>query len=146
MKVETYLKQGRLLDQRINYHLKKLSELRSAACTISSPALRQDKVQTSRSGDAPFVQALMRVEEMQEQINREIDVLVDLREQINEVIHQVDSDELQMLLIYKYLEGYTSEKIGTLLEVDKSTINRWHRKAIDQITLPENAIVARTRL
>ena len=145
MKVETYLKQGRLLDQRINYHLKKLTELRTAACDISAPTLSRDKVQTSPSGDAPFVKALLRVEELQEEINREIDVLVDLKQQINDVIHQVDSDELQMLLIYKYLEGYTSEQIGALLEVDKSTVKRWHRKAIEQITLPENAMIARTR-
>lgn len=146
MKVETYLKQGRLLDQRINYHLKKLSELRAAACTISSPTISRDKVQTSPTGDAPFVRALMRVEELQEQINREIDMLVDLKQQINDVIHQVDSDELQMLLVYKYLEGMTSEQIGNLFDVDKSTIKRWHKKAIEQITLPEEPIIARTRL
>ncbi len=146
MKVETYLKQGRLLDQRINYHLKKLGELRQAACSLPVTVLSKDKVQTSPSGDAPFVRALMRVEEMQEQINREIDMLVDLKHQIMDVIHQVDGDELQLLLVYKYLEGMTSEKIGMMFDVDKSTVKRWHKKAIDQIELPEDAIIAKFRL
>ena len=146
MKVETYLKQGRLLDQRINYHLKKLAELRNEACSISAPTIGRNKVQSSPTGDAPFVKALMRVEELQAQINREIDMLVDLKQQINDVIRQAGSNELQMVLIYTYLEGYTFEKIGDMLKVDKSTVKRWHKKAISQIILPDDPIIARTHL
>ena len=143
MKVETYLSQGRLLDQRINYDLKKLGELRQAACSLPGTAISRSKVQQSPSGDAPFVRALIRVEEMQEEINREIDMLADLKKQIMEVIHQVDREELQMLLVYKYLEGMTYEQIGEVLGVEKSTIFRWHREAISQITLPEDPIIVR---
>ncbi len=146
MKVETYLKQGQLLDKRINYHLRKLGELRQAACSLPVTVLSRDRVQTSPSGDAPFVRALLRVEEMQEQINREIDMLVDLKHQIMDVIHQVDSNELQMLLVYKYLEGMTTKKIGMMLAVDKSTVKRWHKKAIEQIKLPEDVIIAKFRI
>ena len=71
--------------------------------------IRRDKVQTSPTGDAPFVQALMRVEEMEAKIKREIDQLVALKEQIREVIQQVDSNELQMILMYKYLDGMSYE-------------------------------------
>ena len=75
MRVETYLSQGRMLNQRINYQLKKLGELKSAACSLPAVTIRKDKVQTSADGDAPFVKALIRVEEMEEKINREIDML-----------------------------------------------------------------------
>ena len=143
MKVETYLSQGRLLDQRINYDLKKLGELQQAACSLPGTAISRSKVQQSPSGDAPFVRALIRVEEMQEEINREIDMLADLKKQIMEVIHQVDREELQMLLVYKYLEGMTADKIGEMLSADRSTIYRWHREAIDQITLPEELIIVK---
>ena len=143
MKVETYLMQGRLLDQRINYHLKKLAELRKAACHLSVPTIGRDRVQHSHSGDAPFVRALIHVEEMEEQINREIDMLVALKQQIMDVIGQVDSNELQMVLIYKYLEGKTNEEISFLLKVGTTTVSRWHEKAISQITLPEEDMIAR---
>ena len=145
MKVETYLKQGMLLDQRINYLLKKLGDVREAACNLPSTTVARDKVQASPSGDAPFVRALERVEEMQEQINREIDKLADLRQQIMDVIGQVDGEELRMVLVYRYLEGMTLEKIGDMFCVDKSTIKRWLKIAMEQITLPEDAIIARTR-
>ncbi len=143
MQVETYLRQGLLLDKRINYHLKKLEEMRADVCNIAAPAIGREKVKTSPSGDAPFVKALIRVEDMQQQINHEIDVLVDLKEQINSVIQQVDREEYRMLLVLKYREGMTSEQIGKMFNVTRSTITRWHREAIDQIKLPENAIITR---
>ena len=140
MRVETYLSQGRMLNQRINYQLKKLGELKCAACSLPAVTIRKDKVQTSADGDAPFVKALIRVEEMEEKINKEIDRLADLKEEIMGVIGQVDSEELQMILIYRYLEGLTWEEIGDLIYADRSTVKRWHRKAIEQIVLPEERI------
>ena len=137
MRVETYLSQGRMLNQRINYQLKKLGELKNAACSLPAVTIRKDKVQNSTDGDVPFVRALIRVEEMEERINREIDMLADLKEEIMGVIGQVDSEELQMVLIYRYLEGMTWEEIGNLFHAGRSTVKRWHRKAIEQIILPE---------
>ena len=140
MRVETYLSQGRMLNQRINYQLKKLGELKNAACSLPAVTIRKDKVQSSTDGDAPFVRALIRVEEMEEKINREIDMLADLKEEIMGVIGQVDSEELQMVLIYRYLEGMTWEEIGNLFHAGRTTVKRWHRKAIEQIVLPEEQI------
>ena len=141
MRVETYLKQGYLLDQRINYDLQKLTEMRKAACGLPGVAIRRDKVQTSPTGDAPFVQALMRVEEMEAKINREIDQLVALKEQIREVIQQVDSNELQMILMYKYLDGMSYEEIGEKLHSERTAVFRRHKKAIEQIRLPDDPII-----
>jgi DNA-directed RNA polymerase specialized sigma24 family protein len=129
-----------MLDQRINYQLKKLGELKNAACSLPAVTIRKDKVQTSTDGDAPFVRALIRVEEMEERINREIDMLADLKEEIMGVIGQVSSEELQMVLIYRYLEGMPWEEIGNLFHAGRTTVKRWHRKAIEQIVLPEEQI------
>ena len=145
MKVETYLKQGIMLDQRINYQLKKLAELRENACSIPAVMPKGGKVQTSPEEDAPFVRALMRMEEQEERINREIELLVELKDQIREVIGQVEDDNLRMVLAFKYLEGMSFEKIGDVLHANKSTVYRWHKQAVGKITLPENAIIAKFR-
>jgi len=145
MTVETYLEQGLLLDQRIRYHLKKLEDLRQTANSLPSITIRKDKVQTSPSGEAPFVGALLRMEEMQEQINHEIDQLEELKKQMTEVIQQVKEDKLQMLLAYKYLEGMSQAEICNLMGVSRFTIRRWLQSAIDQITLPENAMMVKLR-
>ena len=140
MDVETYLKQGRLLDQRINYHLRKLSELRQTAYTISSPQISGCKVQNSHTGEAPFEKALERIEAMEERINQEIDLLVDLQEQIEGVIGQLESEEHQMILKYRYLEGLPWDEIGELLNISISTVKRWNQNALLMLKMPENPI------
>ena len=140
MDVETYLKQGRLLDQRINYHLRKLSELRQTAYTISSPQISGCKVQNSHTGEAPFEKALERIEAMEERINQEIDLLVALKEQIEGVIRELNNEEYQMVLIYKYLEGLSWGQIGDLLHIGKNTAIRWNLNALSQIKMPEKPI------
>ena len=86
MEIKNYLKQGRLLDLQINYHLEKLTRLRETAYTISSPKISGSKVQNAHTGEAPLEKAPERIEAMEEKVNREIDLLVDLKEQIEGVI------------------------------------------------------------
>ena len=140
MDVKEYLQQACLLDRRINFNLRRMQEMKSGLCGLSSPQMDAAKVQTSRNGDAPFVKALLRVEEMQERINRETDLLVELQQQIIEVIHSLPSEKQQMVLLYRYVETRTWEEIGNLLGVGKSTAKRWHTEALTKLHLPENPI------
>ena len=143
MNVKDYLKQGHLLDQRINFNLRRLQEMRAGIDGMSSPQIQADKVQTSPDGDPAFVKALMRISEMQERIDQEIDVLVDLRNQIDEVVRTVDNDDYQMLLLYRYIENRTWEDIGSQLGAGKTTVKRWHQAALGMVRMPENPIVIR---
>jgi len=143
MDVKEYLQQAHLLDQRINFNLRRMQEMKSGLCGLRSPQLDAVKVQTSQTGDAPFVRGLMRVEEMQERINQETDLLVELRKQISEVIHSLPSENQQMLLLYRYVEKKTWVEIGNLLGAGKSTVKRWHSDALARLRLPENPIQIR---
>ena len=140
MSVDEYLKQGRMLDQRIRYHMRKLEELRAAACAVSAPRPRQDPVQASPTGDAPFVRTLERIEEMEERIDREICLLMELKEQIEDMIRKLDSWEYQLVLIYRYLEGMTWDEVGEKLAAGRTTLKRWHTKALSLLEMPEDPI------
>ena len=140
MEIKNYLKQGRLLDLQINYHLEKLSKLRQTAYTISLPQISGCKVQNSQTGEAPFEKALERIETMEERINQEVDLLVALKEQIEGVIRELDNEEYQMVLIYKYLEGLSRGQIGDLLHIGKNTAKRWNLNALSQIKMPEKPV------
>ena len=109
MKAKEYLKQAYRLDQRINSNIKEVGELRAMAGSISSPQLSADKVQTSHNGDAPFERALVRIWEMEAKIDAEIDLYVDLKNQIREVISQIDNVDEQMVLRYRYIHLYHAE-------------------------------------
>jgi len=141
MKVEEYLKQGHSLDMRIQYNLKKMAEMRLAASDISAPVLSADKVQTSRCGDAPFVKALERIEDLEDRVRKEVDLLVSLKDQIDSVIQQVDNEKYQMLLNYRYIDNMTWDEVSMQLGIGTATAKRWKNKAIAQIKLPEHPIV-----
>ena len=141
MNIKDYLKQGHLLDQRINFNLRRLQEMRAGIDGMSSPQIQADKVQTSPDGDPAFVKALMRMSELNERIDQEIDLLVDLRNQIDATVRTVDNDDYQMLLLYRYIENRTWEDIGAELGVGKTTAKRWHQEALQMVRMPENPII-----
>lgn len=141
MTAKEYLRQGYLLDKRINSHIREKEEAMQMACSISSPQLREDKVQSSPSGEAPFVKALERLWEMEENINAEIDKYVDLKNQIHEVISRISLPEYQMVLRCRYIHNMTWEQIGDELAMDERTVRRWHSQAIEQVVVPADPIV-----
>ena len=141
MTAKEYLRQGYLLDKRINSHIREKEEAMQMACSISSPQMKEDKVQSSPSGEAPFVKALERLWEMEERINAEIDLYVDLKAQIHEVISRIDRSEYQMVLRCRYIHNMTWETIGDEIGVSQATVRRWHDKAIRLVTVPLNPII-----
>ncbi len=140
MTVAAYLKQGWQLDQRIGYRLRKLAEMRQNVYSLPGLTFCGDRVQSSLSGDAAFVRALVRMEAMQEAIREELDQLADLRKQMQDVISQTEDEKLMLTLTYRYMEGMSYQQIADLLQVDPSTVKRWHQTALRLITLPEDAI------
>jgi DNA-directed RNA polymerase specialized sigma subunit len=135
-----YLRQAYRLDQRINSDIEEVSRLREMASGISSPVLG-DKVQTSHSGEAPFVRSIEKIMALEERINKEIDLLVDLKEQIRSVISAVPDVDERMVLRYRYIQGLTWEQIGLEMNADERTIRRWHGNALLHIALPENPVI-----
>lgn len=134
-----YLRQAYRLDQKINSDIEEVARLREMATSISSPVLG-DKVQTSRSGDAPFVRSIEKILLLEEKIDREIDTLVDLKQQMRDVIAAVPDTDERMVLRYRYIHNLTWEQIGNELNADARTIRRWHGSALVHVALPDDPI------
>ena len=140
MTAKEYLHQAYRLDHKINSDIEELQRLREMSFSISSPQLG-DRVQTSRSNDAPFVKCIFKIREMEEKIDAEIDLFVDLKKEIRSVIEKVEGTDEQMVLRYRYIHNMTWEQIGHELKADESTVRRWHGSALAHMTLPEDPII-----
>ena len=101
MTAKEYLRQAYRLDQKINSDLEEVAALREMASSVSSPQL-SERVQTSRKGDAPFVRCLEKIIELEDKINKEIDLLVELKKEIRTVITTVEDTDERMVLKYRY--------------------------------------------
>ena len=134
-----YLRQAYRLDQKINSDIEEVTRLREMASSISSPVLG-DKVQTSRNGEAPFVRSIEKILMLEEKIDQEIDLLVDLKSQMRDVIAAVPDTDERMVLRYRYIHNLTWEQIGNELNADARTIRRWHGSALVNVVLPDDPI------
>lgn len=105
MTAKEYLSQAYRLDQRINSDIAEITRLREMACSISSPSW-EDKVQTSRNTDAPFVRCLEKIMDLEQKVNDEIDTLIDLKRQIRVTIESVPNTDEQLVLRYRYIHKH----------------------------------------
>lgn len=139
MTAKEYLRQAYRLDQKISSDLEEVASLREMSASVSSPQLTE-RVQTSKNTDAPFVRALEKIMDLEERINREIELLMELKKEIRAVITTVEDTDERMVLKYRYVHNYTWEQIGNELHADARTVRRWHGKALQHVIMPENPI------
>ena len=108
MRAKEYLQQLQRLDTMINQKIKELDDLKVKSTCIDGFDYSKDRVQTSPSGDAPYVRTVSRIVDLNEEINREIDDFVDIVNEFSkrkmtkeEIIYEINSISLSnMKMLY----------------------------------------------
>ena len=136
MTAKEYLNQARRLDQLINTNICELDYWQNLSRKISSSNFEQN-YSSNRNIVPPFVKCLGKIDELQKEVNSDIDRLVDLREQIKLSIKSVRNTNERMVLQLRYINGQTWETIAEELHADRSTVIRWHCKALYNFVMPQ---------
>ena len=140
MTAKEYLQQAYRLDNRINANLAEISRLRELTKSISSPDFGEH-FNPNHTTEAPFICSLERIWELERKIDAEIDLLVELKGQIRDLIEKVPNTDEQMVLRYRYIHNMTWDQIGQEMYSDERTVRRWHRQALSHLVLPEQPII-----
>ena len=136
MTAKAYLGQAYRLDQRINSKLEQIASLNELAtkCTYTLTGMpRNPSRNTSTMADA-----VAKIIDLQAEINRDIDRLVDLKREIVRLIKTVDNTECQTLLELRYLCFKTWEQIAVDMGYTIDNVYRIHRKALSIVSIPES--------
>lgn len=136
MTAKEYLNQARRLDQLIDINICELNYWQDLSRKISSSNFEQN-YSSNRNIVPPFVKCLGKIDELQKEVNSDIDRLVDLREQIKLSIKSVRNPNERMVLQLRYINGQTWEAIAEELHADRSTVIRWHGKALYNFVMPQ---------
>jgi len=136
MTVKEYLGQAYRLDQRINSKLEQLESLNGLATKCTSTLTGMPK-NPSRS-TSMVADAVAKIVDLQVEINRDIDLLVDLKCDMVRIIKSVDNAEYQTLLELRYLCFKTWEQIAVDMNYCIDNVYRIHRKAIHAVILPKS--------
>lgn len=132
MTAKEYLKQVYLLDKRIDSDIEEVTELRALAEKVTVP-MENERVQTSLSGEAPFLRSLEQIWTLEQEINDEIDKLVDLKRQIRRTIDKLEDFNQKMLLRYRYIHCYSWENIAEKMGISLRWAYGLHGKALQAL-------------
>lgn len=126
------LKKYRSLDQHINSLLveRRMWFDRATKITPNMDGMPQG----SGQGDK-ISSAVIKIVELDQKINDEIDRLIETREKIMGAIKNVDDERFRALLIYRYIDGMTWEQIALETHYSYMQVCRLHGLALEKIML-----------
>lgn len=129
MNTKDYLSQAFRLDQRINSKLEQVASLRElAACTHA------ERVSGTKQ-HSPMENAIVKVIDLEYEIDADIDRFVNLKREILGVINSVQQPEYHLLLELRYLSYKTWEEIAEMMNYSELNIHRVHLEALMVIEL-----------
>lgn len=133
MNAKEYLKQAFYLDKRINSKLEQVESL-NALATKATFTL-SDMPKSPNRGTSKLEDTIVKIIDLQEEINRDIDKLVDLKKEIVRTIKKIEDKELQVVLEKRYLCFESWEKIAVEMNYSIQHIFRLHIKALKNIEI-----------
>ena len=125
-----YLKQAFYLDKRINSKLEQVESLNALATKATSTL--SDMPKSPNRGSSKLEDTIVKIVDLQEEINRDIDKLVDLKAEMVGTIKQIQNKELQVILEKRYLCYETWEKIAVDMNYDIRHIHRLHNLGLKE--------------
>lgn len=136
MTAKEYLSQAYRLDKRIDSKIEQLKSLNLLAtkCTSTlSDMPKSQSISNSRLEDT-----VVKIVDLQEEINRDIDSLVDLKRDIVRTIKFVQNPEYQIILELRYLCFKTWEEIAVQMNCSIDNVFKIRKNALKSVVIPES--------
>lgn len=135
MKAKEYLQQLQRLDTIINQKIKELGDLRLMSQSFGGIDYSKERVQSSPSGDAPFVKPVLRMIELEQEINAEIDRFVDEKHEIINQIQALQNPKHIDILYKHYVEFKRLEIVAVEMNFTYQYIVELHGTALKEFQL-----------
>lgn len=136
MTAKEYLSQAYRLDKRIDSKIEQLKSLNLLAtkCTSTlSDMPKSQSISNSRLEDT-----VVKIVDLQEEINMDIDSLVDLKRDIVKTIKSVQNPEYQIILKLRYLCFKTWEEIAVQMNCSIDNVFKIRKNALKSVVIPES--------
>lgn len=135
MTTKEYLNQAYRIDQRINSKLEQIQSLRDML--TKTGITLSDMPKSPNKGESRIENTMVKILDMEEQIDADVDKLVSLKKDIMEVIRAVEPVDCQVLLELRYLCFRTWEDIAVELDCSVRNVHFLHSKALGLVKFPK---------
>ena len=139
MKAKEYLSQAYRLDQRIDAKIEQVMSLRNLAAKATSTL--SDIAPSGTWNVHRMEDIIMRIIDLENEINADIDSLVALKREIVSTIKSVPNLEYQILLELRYLCFKPWEQIAVEMGYGIDNVFRLHQKALKDLEVGEKCTV-----
>lgn len=137
MTVKDYFSQAKFLDQRINSKIQQVAALNDLATKATSTLTGMPH--NPNHATSTMEETIAKIIDLQAEINRDIDRLVDLKQEITATIKAVGNNEYQTILEKRYLCFLSWEKIAVDMGYSIRNVQILHSKALASVVIPAAA-------
>lgn len=135
MSPKEYLSQAMYIDQRIDSKLQQVATLRESAAKVT--ATLTDMPRSASSNLQAMENTIVKIIDLENEINRDVDRLVDLKAEVKRVISRLSSPDQQLVLELRYLCFKPWSEIMETLGISETSVYRVHGEALKNIVVPE---------
>lgn len=115
--------------------MEELKDMEEEALCIGSPSnISGERVKTSAKTGSRQEEAVIAIEMKRGEI---VDLILDIekkQKKIERMISKLRSEKERTMMRYRYINGYTFEKIGELMNYSTPNIYYTHKKAMEYLT------------
>ena len=131
------MKQAYRLNERIKDKEERIADLKASSICLGSVDYTKDKVQTSPQGDAPYVNQIAQIIELEKKLNDDLQKLKQLKIEISQAIDEVEDINCSLVLSKRYILMKTWEQIAEEMAYSVTQIQRIHEKALIIFKIPK---------
>ena len=130
MTAKEYLQQLERLNLLIQQKMKEQHDLEEMSKCVRAIDYSKDRVSSSCSGDAPFVNPVLKIVQLEQEINAEIDKYVDMKHTIINQIQQLPNTQHVKILYERYVQEHTFEQIAVNMNSSIRSVYNLHGQAL----------------
>ena len=128
MKVKDFLKKIVTIDDMIDIKANEVAKLRAL---IDVGAVRYDKDKVmGGSQDDKMLDTVIKIVELEDEINADIDKMIEWKRFANEMIESLDDDREKVILYKRYFEKKSFEQISVDTNYSWRQVHRLHGRAL----------------
>lgn len=127
-----YLQQIRRLDTQINRDIEERHRLKAMSTKIT-PTLKPAVVSGGGGSQDKLSEAMAKIIDLEAEINREIDRLIDARNAVTATIDKVEDERLHAVLNMRYVHFKTFEQIAADMNYTYRWVCSMHGRALQAV-------------
>lgn len=132
MKAKEYLSQAIWLDRIINNKIEQQESIRALAERVTVD-FSKERVNGGSATTSPMEDSTVKLIDLSNEINYEIDRFIDLKAELQETINKVQDYRYRAILEMRYINNMSWDDLAKSMLLDKRWVMRLHGRALNKV-------------